>query len=322
MNLPIPPRYRRALLASALLLVATLLTAADFNYALQPVKVAADTYVFVGRNEYFSPRNGGNIVNTGFIVTSKGVVVIDSGPSLRYGQEMRQAIARITRQPIVRVFISHAHPDHFLGNQAFAADKLYALPSTTHSIGSDGNALAENMYRLNGDWMHGTEAVVPSHGVTAGDQDFGNHQLRLLPLHGHTAGDLAIYDRSTGVLFAGDLVFHDRAPTTPNADIGDWLTSLAALEALKPRVVVPGHGPVSRDAERSPIAQTRAYLQWLRQAMQEAAANGLDMTEVLRQPLPPAFAHLAVGHDEYQRSVTHLYPAAEQAMLAGPGQAQ
>lgn len=302
-------------LAALLLAISGLLTAADFNYGLVAKKIAADTYVFVGRNEYFSSSNGGNIVNTGFIVGEQGVVIIDSGPSLRYGQQMRQAIARITSQPIVRVFITHPHPDHFLGNQAYAAERIYALPSTIEAIAGNGNALAENMYRLNGDWMLGSEAVSPRQPVAAGEFALGGHTLRLLPLTGHTAGDLAIFDSATGVLFAGDLVFHDRAPTTPNADIGRWLASLATLEGLAPRVLVPGHGAVAEDS--GPIRQTRAYLQWLQQAMRQAAADGLDMTEVLRQPLPPQFAGMAVVADEYQRSVAHLYPAAEQAVLTG-----
>ena len=67
----------------------------------------------------FSTGNGGNIVNTGFIVGSGGVVV-DTGPSQRYGKQMRKAIGILTRQPVSLVLNTHHHPDHFLGNQAFA----------------------------------------------------------------------------------------------------------------------------------------------------------------------------------------------------------
>ena len=56
------------------MLPAGVAAAADLDYRLQPVLVAADTYVFAGYNEDFSFDNGGNIVNTGFIVTEAGVV--------------------------------------------------------------------------------------------------------------------------------------------------------------------------------------------------------------------------------------------------------
>ena len=66
---------------------------AGLDYMLKPRKVAPDTYVFVGLAEDFTRGNGGNIVNTGFIVTADGVLVIDTGSSRLYGEQMRRAIA-------------------------------------------------------------------------------------------------------------------------------------------------------------------------------------------------------------------------------------
>ncbi len=62
---------------------------------------------------------------------------------------------------------------------------------------------------------------------------FGGHDLRLLALTGHTGADLAILDQSTGVLFAGDLVFYQRALTTPNSPgLAVWLADIDTLQAL------------------------------------------------------------------------------------------
>ena len=141
--------------------------------------------------------------------------------------------------------------------------------------------------------------------------------MRLLALEGHTGGDLAIYDENSGVLFTGDLVFNSRAPTTPHAQLKLWLASLDVLEAVTREpgftALVPGHGAVTRDA--APIRQTRAWLNWLNKTMQEAAAAGLDMNEVLAQPLPAEFAGMALGKREFDRSVGHLFPTAEQEAL-------
>jgi uncharacterized sulfatase len=49
--------------------------------------------------------------------------------------------------------------------------------------------------------------------------------------------------------------------------------------------------------------------------MRQAAADGLDLNEVLARPLPAEFAGMAVGVREYRRSVGHLFPAAEQEAL-------
>jgi len=303
----------RALITLFALGWALLLAAADMDYGLAPEKIADDTWVLTGRSEDFSFTNGGNIVNTAFIVTQAGVLVIDSGPSRAYGEQLRRAIARITRQPVVRVINTHHHPDHFLGNQAFAPDTLAALPGTIHGIHTEGGSFNDNMYRLAGDWMAGTEPVAPIHPLAAGPLELGGHQFELIALEGHTGADLAILDRSTGVLFAGDLVFHDRAPTTPHARLPAWQASLDTLEALPFRHLVPGHGPVANDA--GPIRQTRAWLGWLDRTLRQAADEGLDMTEALALPLPAEFRRLAVVDAEYRRSVGQLYPALEQQTL-------
>lgn len=312
----------RAALALAGALVAQAGGAADFDYRLQAQPVAAGVHAFIGRSEDFSTDNGGNIVNTGFIVAPQGVIVVDSGPSLRYGRQMRAAIAAISDRAPVLVINTHHHPDHFLGNQAYADVPLGALPGTVKGIAADGNAFAENLFRLSGDWMKGTEVVVPTRTLAAGPLEVAGRRLRLVALDGHTGADLAVYDEASGVLFAGDLVFNGRAPTTPHADIGHWLAALDRLEAItrEPgfRALVPGHGAVAGDA--APIRRTRAWLNWLQDAMRDAARAGLDMNDMLARPLPAEFADLAVAASEYRRSVGHLFPAAEtEALAAGSG---
>lgn len=299
------------------LLAAASLQAAEFDYALKSERVADGIHAFIGRTEDFSTANGGNIVNTGFIVAPGGLIVIDSGPSLRYGQQMRQAIAVVSGQPLALVINTHHHPDHFLGNQAFAGTTIAALPATTQGIATEGNAFAENLFRMTGDWMKGTEVVVPTRSLVAGHTEVAGRRLRLIALDGHTGADLAIYDETSGVLFAGDLVFNGRAPTTPHADIAHWLAALDRLEAITREsgftALVPGHGGIARDA--APIRQTRAWLNWLQGAMRQAARDGLDMNEVLARPLPAEFAGMPVAASEYRRSVGHLFPAAEQEAL-------
>lgn len=284
---------------------------------LAPTPVADDTYVFFGAQENFSRDNHGAISNTGFIVTDDGVVVIDTGPSRLYGQAMRAAIAEVTDKPVVQVYITHAHPDHYLGNNAFEDVPIGALPGTIDTIRRIGPDLASNLYSLVGAAMRGTTSVVPGNTLEAGSTvAFGAHRLELIGERGHTPADLMVFDRSTGVLFAGDIAFHDRAPTTPTADIAAWKQSLADAAAIDFRTLVPGHGPATDDD--APLAQTGAYLDWLMNRFAEAADRGRSAAEVMFEPLPPRWAKLAVEPGEYRRSVSHLYPALERDALGVP----
>lgn len=307
------------LLVLLLLSTGTLARADTFDYRLEARKVAEDVYVFVGLSEDFSFDNGGNIVNTGFIVGPEGIIVIDTGPSRRYGEQMLAAIRRLSPLPVVLTINTHHHPDHFLGNQAFPRESLAALPTTIRGIEAEGEAFNDNMYRLNGDWMRATEVVIPSRRLAAGRRQAGGRDIELLALGGHDAADLVVLDLASGTVFAGDLLFRRRAPTTPHADIPRWLAALDALARLPAKRWIPGHGEIGdgdgSDNGAAAIDETRAYLTWLADTVREGAEGGLDMTELFATPIPADFLDLVLVQTEFRRSVAHLFPAAEQAAL-------
>ncbi|MGD8551813.1 MAG: quinoprotein relay system zinc metallohydrolase 1 [Methyloceanibacter sp.] len=294
--------------------------AAQLSYALSAREVAPGTYVVIGKREYFTMANGGDIVNVAFVDTKDGAVVIDTGSSKRYGLALRQLVERTIGKDIVRVYNTHHHPDHFLGNQAFDPGVIASTEQVTKNIDAEGEMLAENLYRLLGDWMRGTHAVTPGVVVADGEEKIGDHRFELIGLKGHTSSDLVILDKSTGILFAGDLAFLDRAATTPHASISDWQESLDALSKVPHKVLIPGHG--EPDGEGRAIDQTRDYLAWLSRTLEQAVKNGLDMTEVMSIQIPERFQSVALAREELERSVAHLYPGLEDRLLPYIGQGE
>jgi quinoprotein relay system zinc metallohydrolase 1 len=287
---------------------------AAFDYHLSARALADGVYVVAGANADFAPANGCNIINTGFIVTGAGVVVVNTGPSKRYGEQLRALITRTTAEPVVRVIHLNLHPDYFLGNQAFADVPRAATPATRAGMARDAKVYEDNLYRLCGEWMKGTDSLLPDADIGPGVLNIGGRELELSEWRGHTASDLVLIDRRSGVAFAGGLVFAERVPTTPHADLDSWLDSLAAIERLEASKTVqrwvPSHGRI--DAPDG-LAGTQSYLQWLHARLADAAARGLEVNEVLRLPVPPAQRALAAFEAEYVRNVIHLYPRYEQA---------
>lgn len=284
-----------------------------FNYQLKPREIARGVYVIEGVNADFSRENGCNIINTGFIVTSAGVLVVNTGPSKRYGEAQRAAIARITSQPIVRVVHLNLHPDYFLGNQAFSNVPRAATAKTRAGIAAEHKSYEDNLFRLCGDWMLGTETVQPDADLAPGLLRIGDREFELLEFHGHTASDLVLIDRVSGVVFAGGLVFSERIPTTPHAQLLPWLAATRSLAARigEPTWVVPSHGPVHQGAASA--RATERYLDWLDQRMKNAAASGAEMQDVMRLPLPLEFRRWAAADTEYPRNIVNLYPVYEKA---------
>lgn len=303
----------RCLLAGLLFVVTSASVARDFDYQLRAEPLAPGVFVVAGVAEDLSRSNGGNILNTGFIVGSEGIAVIDAGPSRLYGEQFRALISKHSDKPILQVLITHHHPDHFFGLQAFQDVPTASLTQTIAELHVHAAGYSDNMYRLIGNAMLGTDIVLPQNIIKQDELSLGDRTLQLLKLSGHTSSDLAVYDPESGTLFAGDLIFNQRAPTTPHADIARWQQSLDTLQQLPFRHLVPGHGPVADND--TPLRQTRDYLVWLQDQLSTAAADGLSMAEVMFLPIDPRFADMAVIEDEYHRSVTHLFGDLEATLL-------
>jgi len=286
---------------------------ATLNYGLKARALADGVYVVEGANDDFSPANGCNIINTGFITTGAGVLVINTGPSKRYGEQLRALIARTTAEPVVQVVHLNLHPDYFLGNQAFADVPMAATATTRAGMLREARAYEDNLYRLCGDWMKGTEARQPTQTLGPGPLRIGKREFDLREYSGHTDSDLVLLDKTSGVLFAGGLVFADRVPTTPHAQPAAWLRALDLLAPMAQATVVPSHGPV-HERHRG-LLQTRAYQQWLDSSFSRWAGEGWEANEVLRATPPAAFARWAAWPAEYTRNVAHLYPRYERAAL-------
>ena len=84
---------------------------------------------------------------------------------------------------------------------------------------------------------------------------------------------------------------------------------------LQARVVVPSHGPVHTGL--AGLQQTRDWLRWMTALMRESAERGVDLSELLRTPVPPRFAAWAAQPAELHRSLTQWYPRFEQQALQG-----
>lgn len=296
------------------LLLSLPVAARELLYDLKPRQIAPDIWLLEGSTANFSQDNGGNIVNVAFIVGTDGVILIDTGISKRYGEALQAAIASVTDQPVRLVINTHHHPDHAFGNQVFAGTPIAALAETRRLLEVEGPAFLDNMYRTLGDWMRGTEIRLPDQLLEGELLEVAGRRLRLLYLRGHTGADLALLDEASGVLFAGDILFYQRALTTPQSPgLEVWLADLERLQALDWKLLVPGHGPVSSDD--APIRQMRDYLQWLDGLLRDSVASGRTMNETMNAPIPARFDSISLTRFELIRSVTHLWPRYEAAVF-------
>jgi quinoprotein relay system zinc metallohydrolase 1 len=263
-----------------------------------------------GAQEAITTSNGGAIANITIFDTTEGAVIIDTGPSRAFGEALASLARELTSKDVARVYLTHFHPDHIFGSQAFGPHKLATTDGVVDGLKELGEAFADAMYRSAGDWMRGTELVIPGTIIQSGADDFGNRRIRALPMRGHTAADVVYFDELSGTLVAGDLAFLDRAPTTPHADIEKWRISLANLGAIPCSQIVPGHGPA--EATDRALKQTRKWLEAIEEIVRGAFERGLDISEAIALPLPQWTVMMALPRYEFERTVMHLYPKFEE----------
>lgn len=248
------------------------------------VKVGKHSYFVQGQSGAASSENQGFMSNAGFVVTNDGVVVFDTLASPPLAEKLLGLIRGVTKQPIRRVIVSHYHADHFYGLQVFKAQgaEIWAHRLAEGATRREGAAerFAQRKEALF-PWVDDHTQLLEADHFLDGDTDFemgGVHFALRYVGPAHSSEDMAMLVQEDGVLFAGDLVFRGRVPYVGDADTRAWIAALDKLIAMKPKVLVPGHGGPSRDP-RKDLMFVRDYLKYVRQEMGKAARDFVPFDE-------------------------------------------
>jgi glyoxylase-like metal-dependent hydrolase (beta-lactamase superfamily II) len=309
---------RRLLCALATTWLAMHAASAGASAPPAPRQIADGVYAFIADSGEASVANGGRVGNSGFVVGTDGVVVIDTGASYQHGRQMLEAISRVTDKPVRLAIITHAVQEFLFGNAAFAERgiPILAHQETVELMQARCAHCLERLRLLLGNELDGTRLVLPGFQISAGTViEAGGRQLELLHFGwASTPGDLAVFDRATGTLFAGGLVSVDRIPEIRDCDFEGWLRALDRLESLPVERVVPGHGPVSGP---NAINATAGYLRALDAEMKYLYANNSSLLDSVDAASLPAFRHWALYGTAHRQNALHRYLQLEIEELGG-----
>jgi cyclase len=93
----------------------------------------------------------------------------------------------------------------------------------------------------------------------------------------HTRGDTAMYVEPDGVLFSGDVVMTALPGLgSPYSTIKQWQASMQRFEQLKPRTIVPSHGPLGGTPM---IATYQTFLRTVQARAAELKKQGRTLEE-------------------------------------------
>ncbi len=246
-------------------------------------KLTERVYVIHGPNEMPTKANQGFMNNPGFVLTRKGVVVIDPGSSVQVGEMLLKKIATVTREPVIAVFNTHIHGDHWLANDAIrrAHPKavIYAHPKMMEMSAGEGENWLKTMLLLTEGGTRGTKSVIPNLAIDDGETlALGGAHFRIHHSgQAHTHGDIMVEVVEDKVLFMGDNAVVERAA---RMDDGNFLGNIAACEAAlktEARHFIPGHG---KSNGREVVTAYRDWLKALYGSVKKHYAEGLSDFEM------------------------------------------
>ncbi len=248
--------------------------------------------------------------NSSFVVTSEGVVVIDTPMVPSEAREWREEAKR--HGEIIYVINNEPHNDHVAGDCWFTGSKLVAHEGSRRVMEKMGPSdMEEQMGMIAPDALpleKGFHYRLPD--ITFSEQltlYSGNHTFHLMHLPGHTPFETAVYVPDEKVVFTSDNVVQGM-PIMFQATHNEWLASLKKLQQLEVEKVVPGHGKV---CDKAYLQVMYDNVKYCIDEVKAALDKGWSLEETKEKvtfydrfpPLGPGDGMKSMRHN----SIAHLY---------------
>jgi glyoxylase-like metal-dependent hydrolase (beta-lactamase superfamily II) len=242
-------------------------------------QVHEGVYVIPDRRVEFVP-------NVGVVVGDDAVLVIDTAMGAENGSRVLAEARRLGGDRKLFLTTTHFHPEHAFGAEPFKSEAIYIANSAQAEELADKGLEYIQMFSGFGpalaELLADAQLVQPEitySGEKAG-LNLGGIAVELLYYgSAHTRGDQLVFLPEQRILFPGDLVENRFLPIFPDEDAvgGRWLTLLDRIEALRPAVIVPGHGAVG---DVGLVKELRTYLTDVRARVDKLRSDGRSLDEI------------------------------------------
>jgi cyclase len=222
---------------------------------------------------YLQPDGGWGWSNSGLIVGKHEALLVDTLFDLRLTQRMLDAMQAVLPGPIRRLVNTHHNGDHCYGNELLPEAEIIAHRACREEMLKIPPGVIVSLMHAFGDTLAGRYArecfqafdfsdITLTPPTTVFDETLtvyiDDNPVELLYLGpAHTSGDIVVYYPAEGIVFTGDLLFHQCTPIIWEGTCAQWVKALDAILDLDVEQVVPGHGPL---ANKAGVQQQKDYL--------------------------------------------------------------
>jgi len=247
---------------------------------------------------YLQPDGSWGYSNAGLITDSGESLLVDTLFDLPLTQSMLTAMADAT--PAARhidvLVNTHANGDHCYGNQLVEGARIIASRASAEEMDAVPPAMMAEMLRradelgVAGAYFQKSfgdfefEGITPTPPTETFEQQHriqvGDKQVELIEVGpAHTRGDILVHLPEDGIVFTGDILFIEGTPILWEGPVSNWIDACDRIMAMKPKVIVPGHGPLT---DLNGVRGVREYLKFIRDEARERFEAGLTASEAAR----------------------------------------
>jgi cyclase len=243
--------------------------------------LAEGVYAFIGK------RNDANAL---VIVTGEGVVLVDTGNNPPETRILQKLIQSVTSQPVRYIVVSQNHGDHVGGIPLFAPPADVIAHARVFKEWAGWKPFQVKAWRKRfAERASALAKVSPTDTMLTFDDHMtlhlGGKTIELIYVDDrYNPGDVAVWLPDSGVLhaaFVGYITRHpDIRPDYSHGTTVGMLKQLEAMIALKPKIVVPAHGPLGDVTDLQALTD---YLLTARQKVRAMMSKGLSLAEIEKQ---------------------------------------
>jgi cyclase len=290
------------LLLSLLLILTTIIVNdvnAQFeNVTINTIKLTDSIYMLEG--------SGGNIIVS---VGQDGVFMVDD-QFAPLTEKIKEAILKITDQPVKFVINTHLHPDHVGGNENLG--ELGAI------IVSHDNVRKRLSTEQFSEFFKRTIPSMPEKGlpiVTFSDNMTAyqnGDEIKIIHVdNGHTDGDSIVYFTKNNVIHVGD-DFNDKSYPFIDISSGGSIDGLiSSLETISSIIndetkVVSGHSEISN---KTKVNEFTNMLKDVRENVNQMIESGKSLEEIIASQPTSKYDEIYYDHTRFQPEdlITFIY---------------
>jgi glyoxylase-like metal-dependent hydrolase (beta-lactamase superfamily II) len=282
-------------------------------------RVSPHIYVVQGTQELPNPDSRGFMNNPAAVLADNGVIIIDPGSSVEIGRELLKKVREVSDKPVIAVFNTHVHGDHWLGNQAirerYPEVPIYAHERMIERVNAgEGEGWIRLFKEMTGNAIDGTRVVGPNVGLDGGEVlNLDGITLRIHHVGpAHTDHDLMIEVIDDAGLFFGDIVAEKRVPNSDVPQDASFKGSVTAIRTMldgTSELFIPGHG---RSGGRETPEASLRFLEELLAAVTKYYEQGLADYE-MKEQVSEDLAEFSDWHnfDQLGKVISHVYQEIE-----------